>query len=631
MHTSRNSRKWRCRSTPSSGSGAARLATTENETREEAMAVYKAPLKDIQFVMNEVLDVSSLSKLPGYEDATPDTIHAILEEAAKLCENVLFPLNRSGDEEGCHYENGVVRTPQGFKEAYNQFREGGWTATTCDPQYGGQGLPATVGFAVTEIITASNQAFGMYPGLSHGAYEALSQHGSDELKKLYLPKLTDGTWSGTMCLTEPQCGTDLGLIRTKAEPRSDGSYDITGTKIFISAGEHYLTENILHLVLARLPDAPGGTKGISLFLVPKFLPTKDGKVGERNGIRCGAIEHKMGIKASSTCVMNLDNAKGWLVGELNKGMPAMFVMMNAARLGVGMQGLGIAEASYQSAVAYARDRLQGRSLTGPKNANGPADPIIVHPDVRRMLMTQRSFIEAARALALWVGMLIDEAHRHPDKDRRAAADDLVQMLTPIIKAYFTDMGSECANLAVQTYGGHGYIRENGVEQLVRDARITQLYEGTNGIQALDLVGRKLPMKGGAAAQRLLGEISSFVSANKADDKMKEFVEPLEKALGRVQDAALFLLQNAMKNPDEAGAAASDLLRLMALTAMGFMWNRIVVAAHKGLAAGNDNAFYEAKLTTARFYLARVLPQTTSLNHQIKSGAATVMALPAEAF
>ncbi|MBS0521501.1 MAG: acyl-CoA dehydrogenase C-terminal domain-containing protein, partial [Proteobacteria bacterium] len=439
------------------------------------------------------------------------------------------------------------------------------------------------------------------------------------------------TWSGTMCLTEPQCGTDLGMVRTRAELQADGSYAITGTKIFISAGEHDLTENIIHLVLARLPDAPGGTKGISLFLVPKFLPTADGKPGERNGIRCGAIEHKMGIKASSTCVMNLDGAKGWLVGELNKGMPAMFVMMNAARLGVGMQGLGIAECAYQSAVAYARDRLQGRSLTGPKNAGGPADPIIVHPDVRRMLMTQKSFTEAARALALWVGMLIDESHRHPDAKTREAADDLIQMLTPIIKAYFTDMGSECANLAVQTYGGHGFIRENGVEQLVRDARITQLYEGTNGIQALDLVGRKLPMKGGAAAQRLLGEIAGFVGTHKGDEKMKEFVEPLEKALGRVQDAALFLMQNAMKNHDEAGAAASDLLRLMALTAMAYMWNRIVIAANKGLANGGDKGFYEAKLATARFFMARVLPQTTSLNHTIKAGAATLMALPAEAF
>ena len=595
------------------------------------MAVYKAPVKDIQFVLNEVLDVSSLATLPGYEDATPDTIQAIVEEAGKLCENVLFPLNRTGDEEGCHYENGVVRTPKGFKEAYDQFRDGGWTAVTCDPEYGGQGLPATVGFALQEMFTASNQAFAMYPGLSHGAYEALARHGSDELKKRYLPKLTDGSWSGTMCLTEPHCGTDLGMLRTRAEPQADGSYSITGTKIFISAGEHDLTENILHLVLARLPDAPGGTKGISLFLVPKFLPKADGSVGERNGIRCGAIEHKMGIKANATCVMNLDGAKGWLVGELNRGMNAMFVMMNAARLGVGMQGLGIAEVARQSAVAYAQDRLQGRSLTGPKNASGPADPIIVHPDVRRMLLTQKSFTEAARALALWVGMLIDEAHRHPDKDRREAADDLIQMLTPIIKAYFTDMGSECANLAVQTYGGHGFIREHGVEQLVRDARITQLYEGTNGIQALDLVGRKLPMKGGAAAQRLLGLMSSFVAAHKADEKLKEFVEPLEKALGRVQDAALFLMQNAMKNPDEAGAAATDLLRLMALTAMAYMWARIAIAAHKGLAAGNDNAFYEAKLMTARFYVARVLPQTTSLNHQIKAGAATLMAMPAEAF
>ena len=595
------------------------------------MAVYKAPLKDIQFVLNEVLDVSQLARLPGYEDATPDTIHAIMEEAAKLCENVLFPLNRSGDEEGCTYENGVVHTPKGFKHAYDMFREGGWTAVTCDPEFGGQGLPATVGFALQEMFTASNQAFAMYPGLSHGAYEALSRHGSDELKKKYLPKLIDGTWSGTMCLTEPQCGTDLGLIRTRAEPQADGSHAITGTKIFISAGEHDLTENILHLVLARLPDAPGGTKGISLFLVPKFIPKADGSVGERNGIRCGAVEHKMGIKANATCVMNLDGARGWMVGEPNKGMAAMFVMMNAARLGVGMQGLGIAEISYQSAVAYARDRLQGRSLTGPKNAGGPADAIIVHPDVRRMLMIQKSFTEAARALALWVGLLIDEARSHPDADKREAADDLIQMLTPIIKAHFTDMGSECANLAVQTWGGHGFIRDNGVEQLVRDARITQLYEGTNGIQALDLVGRKLPMKGGRAAQRLLGEISGFVAAHKADAGMKEFVEPLEKALGRVQDSALYLMQNAMKNPDEAGAAATDLLRLMALTAMAFMWNRIVVAARKGLSAGNDNAFYQAKLTTARFYMARVLPQTVSLNHQIKAGAATVMTLPAEAF
>ncbi|MBM3644672.1 MAG: acyl-CoA dehydrogenase [Alphaproteobacteria bacterium] len=595
------------------------------------MAVYKAPLKDIRFVMNEVLDVSRLATLPGCEDATPETIEAVVGEAAKVCENLLFPLNRSGDEEGCTYENGVVRTPKGFKDAYVQYREGGWTSVTADPAYGGQGLPATVGFAIQELITAANQAFGMYPGLSHGAYEALHRHGSEELKKRFLPKLVDGTWTGTMCLTEPHCGTDLGMLRTRAEPRSDGSYAITGTKIFISAGEHDLAENIVHLVLARLPDAPGGTKGITLFIVPKFMPTSSGAVGERNGVRCGAIEHKMGIKASSTCVMNFDGAIGWMVGEANKGLNAMFVMMNAARLGVGMQGLGIAETAYQSSVGYARDRIQGRSLTGPKNAGGPADPIIFHPDVRRMLMIQRSFTEGARALALWVGMLIDEAHRHPDADKREAADDLIQLLTPIIKAYFTDMGSECANLAVQTFGGHGFIREHGVEQLVRDARITQLYEGTNGIQALDLVGRKLPMKGGRAAQRLLGEMSGFVAAHKDDARMAEFVAPLEKALGRVQDSALFLMQNAMKNPDEAGAAATDLLRLMALTAMAFMWNRIALASLKGLATGGDNGFYEAKLATARFFMARVLPQTVSLNHQIKAGGATLMALPAEAF
>ena len=544
---------------------------------------------------------------------------------------MLFPLNRTGDEEGCHYENGVVRTPKGFKEAYDMFREGGWTAMTCDPEYGGQGLPATVGFALQEMFTASNQAFSMYPGLSHGAYEALSRHGSDELKKPYLPKLTDGTWTGTMCLTEPQCGTDLGMLRTKAEPQADGSYSITGTKIFISAGEHDLTENILHLVLARLPDAPGGTKGISLFLVPKFLPKADGSVGERNGIRCGAIEHKMGIKANATCVMNLDGAKGWLVGELNKGMPPMFVMMNAARLGVGMQGLGIAEASYQSAVAYARDRLQGRSLTGPKNAAGPADPIIVHPDVRRMLMTQKSFTEAARALALWVGMLIDEAHqpsrrRQARGGRRSVADADADHQGVLHRHGQRVRQPRGADLWRPRLHPRERRRAAGARRAHHPAlRGHQRHPGARPgrPQAAD-EGRR----GRAAPARRDG---GFVAANKADDKMKEFVEPLEKALGRVQDAALFLMQNAMKNPDEAGAAATDLLRLMALTAMAYMWARIAIAAHKGLAAGNDNAFYEAKLATARFYLPRVLPQTTSLNHQIKAGAATLMALPAEAF
>jgi len=595
------------------------------------MATYKVPLKDMRFVLNEVIDVSRVSALPGYAEATPDLIDAILEEGAKLCENVLFPINRSGDEEGCTYENGVVRTPKGFKEAYKHFIEGGWTNVTTDPQYGGQGLPATVGFVMQEMITSSNLSFGMYPGLSHGAYEALHAHANETIKQTYLPKLGEGVWSGTMCLTEPHCGTDLGMLRTKAEPRSDGSFDISGTKIFISAGEHDLTENIIHLVLARLPDAPGGTKGISLFVVPKFLPTADGKAGDRNGIRCGAIEHKMGIKASSTCVMNLDGARGWLVGEANKGLNAMFVMMNAARLGVAMQGLGIAETAYQSAAMYAKERLQGRSLTGPKNDKGPADPIIVHPDVRRMLLIQKSFAEGARAMAYWIGSLIDVARRHESQEEREKADDLIQILTPIAKAYFTDMGFESANLAIQTYGGHGFIREHGVEQLARDARITMLYEGANGVQALDLVGRKLPMKGGRPAQRLLGEINGFISANKGDAAMAEFVEPLEKAIGRVQDAALWLMQNGMKNPDEAGGAATDFLRLMGLSAMAYMWARIAKAAHAGLAKGSDNDFYNAKLATGRFFVQRVLPQTTSLSHQIKAGASTMMALDAAAF
>jgi alkylation response protein AidB-like acyl-CoA dehydrogenase len=595
------------------------------------MATYKVPLKDMRFVLNEVIDVSRVSTLPGYADATPDLIDAILEEGAKLCENVLFPLNRSGDEEGCHYENGVVRTPKGFKEAYKQFVEGGWTNVTTDPKYGGQGLPATVGFVMQEMITSSNLSFGMYPGLSHGAYEALHAHANETIKQTYLPKLGEGVWSGTMCLTEPHCGTDLGMLRTKAEPRSDGGYDLSGTKIFISAGEHDLTENIIHLVLARLPDAPGGTKGISLFVVPKFLPTADGKAGERNGIRCGAIEHKMGIKASSTCVMNLDGARGWMVGEANKGLNAMFVMMNAARLGVAMQGLGIAETAYQSAASYAKERIQGRSLTGPKNDKGPADPIIVHPDVRRMLLIQKSFAEGARAMAYWIGSLIDIARRHESQEEREKADDLIQILTPIAKAYFTDMGFESANLAIQTYGGHGFIREHGVEQLARDARITMLYEGANGVQALDLVGRKLPMKGGRPAQRLLGEINGFIAANKSDAALAEFVEPLEKAIGRVQDSALWLMQNGMKNPDEAGGAATDFLRLMGLSAMAYMWARIAKAARAGLAKGTDNDFYNAKLATGRFFVQRVLPQTTSLSHQIKAGASTMMALDAAAF
>jgi alkylation response protein AidB-like acyl-CoA dehydrogenase len=597
------------------------------------MATYKAPLREMRFVLHELLDVSELAKLPGYEEATPDLIDAILEEGAKLCENELFPLNRSGDEEGCAYENGVVRTPKGFKEAYKLFAEGGWTALSCSPDYGGQGLPKLVNLAVEEMICSANLSFGMYPGLSIGAYNAIEANADEALKSRYLPKLASGVWSGTMCLTEPHCGTDLGLIRTRAEPDGQGAYKLSGTKIFISAGEHDLTENILHLVLARLPGAPAGTRGISLFLVPKFLPDGEGRPGPRNGVRCGSIEHKMGIKASSTCVMNFDDAKGWLVGEPNKGMRCMFVMMNAARLGVGIQGLGIAEAAYQSAVAYARDRLQGRALAGAKQPDKPADPIIVHPDVRRMLLTIRAQLEAARALAYWIGIEIDKEKKSADPAAREASEDLVALMTPIIKAYFTDMGFEAANLAVQIYGGHGYIRENGVEQLVRDARITQIYEGTNSIQALDLVGRKLGSHMGRLLRRFFHPMLALIEAKQADPKMAEFVLPLAKAFGRLQQATAWLAEQGLRDAEEAGAGASDYLRLFALVALGYMWARMAEVSLGKLAAAEqgEREFYEAKLATARFFMARVLPQTGTLFSTLMSGKKSLMALAEAAF
>ncbi|MGO8867352.1 MAG: acyl-CoA dehydrogenase C-terminal domain-containing protein [Alphaproteobacteria bacterium] len=597
------------------------------------MATYKAPLREMRFVLQELLSLDALAKLPGYEEATGDVVAAILEEGAKLCENELLPLNRSGDEEGCHYENGVVRTPKGFKEAYKLFADGGWPALSCAPRYGGQGLPKVVSLAVEEMICSANISFGMYPGLSVGAYNAIEASASDALKALYLPKLASGAWAGTMCLTEPQCGTDLGLVRTRAEPAPDGSYAITGTKIFISAGEHDLTENIIHLVLARLPGAPAGTHGISLFLVPRELPNADGSLGMRNGVRCGSIEHKMGIKASATCVMNFDAAKGWLVGEPNKGMRCMFVMMNAARLGVGIQGLGIAETAYQSAVAYAKERLAGRSLAGAKHPERPADPIIVHPDVRRMLLTMRAQVEAARALAYWVGLEGDKAAHHPDAAAREAADDLVALLTPIVKAYFTDMGFEAANLAVQTYGGHGYIRENGVEQLVRDARITQIYEGANGIQALDLVGRKLGSHLGRSLRRFFHPVLGLIEAHQADAKMAEFVLPLAKAFGRLQQATAWLAEQGLRDPEEAGAAASDYLRLFALVALGYMWCRMAKTALQKLADGGteERHFYEAKLATGRFFMARLLPQTGTLFATLMAGKKPLMALAEAAF
>lgn len=596
------------------------------------MPIYKAPLEDVRFVLDEIVGAGKLAELPGYEDATPDLIAQVLEEGAKLCEEVLFPLNQSGDGEGCTFENGVVRTPKGFKEAYATYIEAGWQGLSCDPAYGGQGLPKLVNTMLEEFICSANLSFGMYPGLSLGAYNALSTYGSEELKQRFLGRLVDGTWAGTMCLTEPHCGTDLGLIRTRAVPREDGSHAITGTKIFISAGEHDLTENILHLVLARLPDAPAGTRGISLFLVPKFLPNDDGTVGPRNGVACGSIEHKMGIKASATCVMNFEDATGWLVGEPHKGMRAMFVMMNAARLAVGIQGLGVAEVSYQNAVAYAKERLQGRSLKGAVHPDKPADPIIVHPDVRRNLLTARAYTEGARALGALVGYKLDVAEKHADEKTRKEADEFVQLMTPIVKALFTDIGFESANIAVQVHGGHGFIWETGVEQYVRDARICQIYEGTNGIQALDLVGRKLPQDMGRLLRRFFHPVGAEIEADMEREELAEFVLPLAKAFAKLQQATAIIAQKGLKDPEEAGAAATDYLRLFGLVALGWMWLRMVKAARAKLAAGDGNAaFLEAKIRTARFYTAKLLPQTNALFITIMAGASSLMEMDEAAF
>ena len=597
------------------------------------MATYKAPLRDIRFVMHELLDSASVASLPGYEQATPELMDAVIEEAARLSENILLPLNLSGDSEGCTYENGVVRTPKGFKEAYRSLIEGGWTGLSCDPEYGGQGMPALLGTVFEEVVSSANIAFGMYPGLSHGAYRALHAHATAELKALYLPKLVDGAWSGTMCLTESQCGTDLGLIRTKAEPDGEGAYRITGTKIFISAGEHDLTENILHLVLAKLPEAPAGTKGISLFLVPKFLPNAQGSAGERNAVMCGSIEHKMGIKASSTAVMNFDGALGWLVGPEHGGMACMFTMMNAARLAVGMQGLGIAETAYQSGAAYARDRRQGKSLARDKRSNEAADSILVHPDVRRMLLESRSMTEAGRALAYWVAKELDHAEHDPDPAKRQAADDFVALLTPVVKAALSDLGSEAANNAVQVLGGHGYIHEWGVEQLVRDARIAQIYEGTNGIQALDLVGRKLGQDTGRLLRSFFHPVSAFLEAHAEDAALAAYVGPTAKAFGRLQTATLTVAQRGLARPEEAGAAATDYLRLFALVAMGFMWCRMAEVASRKLGAGanGEAAFYQTKLDVGAFFMARVLPRHSTHFQCIMAGGETMARVAADAF
>ena len=593
------------------------------------MQTYTAPLRDMRFVLHELHAAPSL---PGMEEFTPDLLDTILEEAGKFCSEVLLPINASGDEEGCHFENGVVRTPKGFKEAYKAFNEGGWGALNANPLYGGQGLPETISKLVEEMICACNLSFGLYPGLTHGASLALESHGSEELKNFYLPKMVSGEWAGTMCLTEPHCGTDLGLLRTKAVPQADDSYKITGAKIFISAGEHDLSDNIVHLVLARLPDAPAGVKGISLFLVPKFLPDANGNPGVRNAVSCAAIEHKMGIKASATCQMNFDDATGWLVGTPHKGMQAMFVMMNSERLSVGTQGLGVGEAAYQGAVAYAKDRLQGRSLAGAKYPEKPADPIIVHPDIRRNLMTMRAYNEGCRALGVWVAQMMDVAKHSTDKTTQAEAEEFVALLTPVVKALFTDMGFESANLAVQTYGGHGYIRDHGMEQLVRDSRIAMIYEGTNGVQALDLVGRKLPANMGRSLRRFFHPVSAFIEANQNDPVIGKLVQGYGRAFGALQLATGFIAEKSMKDHEEAGAAATDYLRLFGLVALGFMFMRSAkIAASKVMQPGPDHEFYKSKLATARFFVERILPQAGALLFAIKAGKASLMALEDETF
>ena len=598
------------------------------------MPSYKAPVDDVLFLMNDVFRVDRYANLPGFADATPDIVGAILGEAAKFCEQVLTPLNRVGDKEGCkRCDDGSVTTPKGFKAAYKQFVEGGWIGISAPAEFGGQGLPIILTQLVNEFLCSANMAFAMYPELTQGAIAALFMHGSPEQKATYLPKLIAGTWTGTMNLTEPHCGTDLGLLRTKAVPQGDGSYKITGTKIFISAGEHDLAENIIHLVLARIAGAPEGTKGISLFVVPKILPNADGSLDARNKVTCGSIEEKMGIHGNATCVMNYDGATGWLMGEADRGLHAMFTMMNEARLGVGVQGLALSEVAYQNAAIYAKERLQGRALTGAKYKDKAADPIIVHADVRRTLMTIRAFNEAARALVLWTALNSDLAHRAEDDKTRTSADDHMGLLTPVIKGVLTDQGFANTVMAQQMFGGHGYVAEHGMEQFVRDARITMLYEGANGIQALDLVGRKLPKDGGRALQAFFAEVQGFLKEHTADAGMKVYVEPLGKALGHLQQATMWFMQNALAKPDNAGAGSYDYMHLFGLVALGYMWCRMAAVAREKLKAGANGSseHMNAKLITGRFFMERMLPETGTQLARIQAGASSTMELPDEAF
>ena len=591
------------------------------------MPVYTAPTKDLQFLLHDVLEISK-QPIEGFDELDRDFTSAVLEEAGKLASDVLAPLNVIGDKEGCTLENGVVRTPTGFKQAFDQVRDGGWTAIDCDPAYGGQGLPYVIHTAAQEPMVSANMAFNMYQGLTHGAYSAIWFHGSDEQKQTYLPKLTTCEWTGTMNLTEPHCGTDLGLMRTKAEPQDDGSYRVTGQKIFISAGDHDLAENIIHLVLAKIPGGPEGIKGVSLFIVPKVLVNADGSLGERNALSVGKLEEKMGIHGNATCVMNYDGATGFLVGEAHKGMRAMFTMMNEARLGVGLQGYAQAEAAYQNALAYAKDRLQGRDVTGAKNPNGPADPLIVHPDIRRNLMEQKSFVEGARALTLWGAYLIDRAHKLGDAD----ADGLISLLTPVIKGFQTDVGFDSCIQAQQVFGGHGYIEEWGMSQFARDARIAMIYEGANGIQALDLVGRKLAQDGGKHVMAFFELVKSECQSHAEDARMADFVTPLKTASKQLQQAGMYFMQSGMKNPNNALAGSYDFMHMMGHVCLGLMWTRMAKAAFDALDTGTeDREFYESKIKTGAFYMARQLPACASHLARIESGAETVMALDAECF